>query len=103
MSEYIFNIENIEESGLEIQIPDAATSCVPVAVDGVEFVPDAYEAILDAEKKGLLSIQRYDEKSSKMKEWIVKTIQEEFDSSADHPEYRHFLKGNFPDIIDNKE
>ncbi len=54
MSGYIYNIENIEDSGLEVQIPDAATSCVPVAVDGVEFVPDAYEAILDAEKKGLL-------------------------------------------------
>lgn len=56
MSGYIYNIENIEDSGFEVQIPDAATSCVPVAVDGVGFVPDAYEAILDAEKKGLLSI-----------------------------------------------
>lgn len=47
MSGYIYNIENIEDSGFEVQIPDAATSSVPVAVDGVEFVPDAYEVILE--------------------------------------------------------
>ena len=103
VSGYIYSIENIEDSGFDVQIPDAATSSVPVSIDGVEYIPDAYEAILHAEQKGLLAIQRYDDMSSKMKDWIIKTIQEEYASSADHPEYRHFLKGSFPDIINNIE
>ena len=27
------------------------------------------------------------------------TIKEEYDNAADHPEYRHFLKGNFAEIL----
>ena len=37
--------------------------------------------------------------SPEMKERITETIREEYEKAADHPEYRHFLKGNFPDII----
>ena len=43
----------------------------------------------------LILIQRYEDLSDKMKEWIEKTIKEEYDKAADHPEYRHFLKGHF--------
>ena len=42
-----------------------------------------------------ITIQRYEELSGKMKEWIKKTIKDEYDKASDHPEYRHFLKGNF--------
>ncbi len=82
-----------------MQIPDAATSRSPVRVDGCEFVPDAYDAILEAEKKGLITILRYDEMPDKMREWNIRTIKEEYEAAKYHPEYRHFLKGNFPDII----
>ena len=66
---------------------------------GIEYVQDAYEAILQAEKDGLITILRYEDMPSEMKEWISKTILEEYEGAAKHPEYRHFLKGNFPDII----
>ena len=101
VSGYIYSAESIEESDFDLQIPDAATSRLPVKVTGTEFVPDAYEAILEAEKDGLISILRYEEMSDKMKEWIRKTIIEEYEGAAGHPEYRHFLKGNFPDMIKN--
>lgn len=68
-------------------------------VDGVEFVSDAYEAILQAERNGPISIMPYDKMSDIMREWNVKTIKNEYENAADHPEYRHFLMGNFPDII----
>ena len=33
------------------------------------------------------------------REWNIRTVhQEEYDNSADHSEYRRFLKGNFPFI-----
>ena len=65
----------------------------------MEFVPDAYEAILQAEKAGLITIMRYEQMPERMREWNRRTIREEYESSPDHPEYRHFLKGNFPDIL----
>ena len=76
-------------------------SSVPVMVSHVEYVPDAYEAILHAERNGLITILRYDEMSESMRAWNEKTIREEYDSAAQHPEYRHFLQGNFPDILPN--
>ena len=100
VSGYIYSAENIIESDFDLRIPDAAVSSLPVKVTGAEFIPDAYEAILQAEKDGLITILRYEEMPDKMREWNRKTIIEEYEGAADHPEYRHFLKGNFPDIID---
>ena len=102
VSGYIYSAESIIESDFNVQIPDAATSSLPVKVTGTEFVPDALEAILEAERNGLITITRYEEMTDKMREWNRKTIREEYEGAADRPEYRHFLKGNFPDIIKDR-
>ncbi len=99
VSGYIYSASEITDSGLEIQIPDAATCSQPVPVSDVEFVPDAYEAILQAEREGLITIIRYDERPQKMIDWLAKTIKEEYENSEDHPEYRYFLKEHFPELI----
>lgn len=101
VSGYIYSAEAITDSGFEVQIPDAATSSESVTVKDAEYIPDAYEAILQAEKNGLITIIRYEEMSDRMKEWNRRTIKEEYEKAEDHPEYRHFLHGNFPDIIDD--
>ena len=103
VSGYIYSAEKIVDSGFQVQIPDAAVSSWPVPVTGVEFVPDAYEAILQAEKDGLIAIRRNEEMTDKMKTWSERTIREEYQSAADHPEYRHFLRGCFPDILKDME
>ena len=99
VSGYIYCVNNIVESDFNVQIPDAAASSAPVKIDSVEFVPDALEAILLAEREGLITIMRYEKMPPKMKEWNRKAIRKEYENAVDHPEYRHFLKGNFPDII----
>ena len=99
VSGYIYSAESITDSGLDIRIPDAATSGRPAKVTGVEFVPDACEAILEAERNGKIVIVRYKELTEKMKEWIAETIRKEYEETADHPEYRHFLKGVFPELL----
>lgn len=99
VSGYIYSTDSIIESGYGIGIPDAAVSSMPVRVTGAEHISDAYGAILEAEEKGLISIMRYDEMSDKMRGWIQRTISQEYKDAADHPEYRHFLRGNFPDMI----
>lgn len=99
VSGYIYMAQNMIDSGFEVKIPDAATSSIPVPVTGVEFVPDALDAILQAEKDGLIRIVRYDEMTDRMREWNMRTMQEEYEAAVNHPEYRHFLRGNFPGIL----
>ncbi len=101
VSGFIYSAESITDSGFQTQIPDAATSSQPVQVSNVEFVPDAYEAILRAEKDGLLRIIRYADMTDKMREWNEKTIRKEYEEAAAHPDYQHFLRGNFSDILRN--
>ena len=99
VSGYIYSAESITDSGFEIGIPNAASSSSPAAVSNMEYVSDAYEAILEAEEKGLIEIMRYEEMPEKMREWNKRTILKDYEENADHPEYRHFLKGNFSDIL----
>ena len=95
VSGYIYCADSIQEAEQDIAIPDAAVSVVPVPVDGIEFVPDAYEAILDAGRKGLISIRRYENLPESMLAWIRKTVREQYDSAVEQPEYKYFLKSKF--------
>ena len=99
VSGYIYCAKDIVEADFDTQIPYAAVSSSSVEIDSVEYVPDAYEAIIQAEKAGLITILRYEDMPEKMREWNNRSIVEEYERAVDHPEYRHFLKGNFPDII----
>ena len=69
---------------------------MPVDVADPEFVDDAYMEILRAEKQGLITIIRYEEQTDKKKDWITRTIRQEYEDAGNHPEYRHFLKGKLP-------
>lgn len=96
VSGYIYAAEEITDSGFSVQIPDAAASRESVPVTSCEFVPDAYEAILAAEEKGLISVLRYGDCSQAKLEWIERTVRKEYEDAVNQPEYRYFLKGKFP-------
>lgn len=89
-------------SGYKLGIPDAIASSEKVDVINVEYIPDAYEAILQAEKDGLITVLRYEDLSEKRKKRIIEIIKEEYKKSINHSDYRHFLLGNFPDILKNE-
>ena len=99
VSGYIYSVENINDSGFDLNIPFAATSNEAVEVKNSEFVYDAYEEIRKAEKEGKIVISRYDSIDDRKKEWISKTINQEYRDAIDHPEYRKFLEGKFSDIL----
>ncbi|MCD8382394.1 MAG: hypothetical protein LUC30_05695 [Clostridiales bacterium] len=99
VSGYIYSAEKVIDSRFQHRIPDAVTSSQPVKVTGIEFVPDAYEAILHAEREHLITITRYYELSDKMKNWIKNTIMQEYEDASECPDYRYFLHGVFPDIL----
>ena len=100
VSGYIYSVDEIAESNFQTQIPDAAASSTSVKITDVEFIPDAYEAILE-ERNGLITITRYEEMTEKMQECTRKTIKKEYEEALEHPEYRHFLRGNFPEFIED--
>lgn len=95
VSGYIYSAENVIVNEESINIPDAATASFPVKVTGVEFIEDAYEEILKAEKSGLIKIRRFDDMSENMLSWIEKTIKTEYENAENEPDYRHFLKAKF--------
>lgn len=100
VSGYIYRAASIPKAPQEIGIPDAATSSLPVPVEGAEFIPDALEAILAAERAGLLALARYGELTGQKRAWIRRTMREQYDSAGDHPEYRYFLKNKFPFLLE---
>lgn len=100
VSGYIYRAAALPEAPREIGIPDAAASSFPVPVEGAEFVPDALEAILAAERAGLLALTRYGELTGQKRAWIRRTMREQYDSAGDHPEYRYFLKNKFPFLLE---
>ena len=87
--------EKADGAMIDLQIPDAVVSSLPVNVTGAEFIPDAYDAIMEAERKGLIMILRYEDFSEKKKQWLRGVIAKEYEEAADHPEYRYFLKNHF--------
>ena len=99
VSGYIYSAEAVAAPGADTGIPDAFTSALPVPVTACEFVPDAYEAILAAERAGLLRIVRYENAPLRLKEWSLETIRKEYREAAEHPEYRHFIRGKWGDAV----
>ncbi len=96
VSAYIYAVDEIVDSGIPSYIRDAATSSEPTPVTCCEFIPDAYEEIIKAEKEGLISIIRYEESSKEQLDWIESTIKEQYKKAVNQPDYRHFLAGKFP-------
>ena len=99
VSGYIYHVSAIEPAEMSIAISNAAVTAVPVDVEGCEFVPDALDAILQAEHDGLITIQRYATMPDKMRAWLEQTTAQEYADAEAHPEYRYFLKAKFPSML----
>lgn len=92
VSGWIYTVETVEKSGFSKGIPFTVTSEKPVPVTGAEFVPDAYEAILEAEREGKIVLKRYDDFSREEREKVFAMLRREYEQSDGKPEYRYFLE-----------
>ena len=77
-------------------IPDAYTAEEPANVVACEWVPDAYSALVQAEKEGKLRLKSYKENSKKTLLWLEQTLRREYEQAGDSPDYRRFLLDKFP-------
>ncbi len=95
---YIYVAESVEDTGDCKHIQNVATSKTPVNVVGVEYVSDALEAILQAEKNGLIAIERYETMTEGKRLWLEKIIPEQYKNATTN-DYKAFLKANFAKLL----
>ena len=96
---YIYSVEeNKDFSDLE-GIPFAKISQNPVKVMDCEYIPDAYDALLQAGSEGKIILTKYEDNSPKKLEWIRRATLEEYNDKDCGEEYRFFLKKKFPSVI----
>ncbi|HKM35667.1 MAG TPA: GNAT family protein [Lachnospiraceae bacterium] len=88
-ADYIPGIESLPD------IPNAVVTENEVPVFSCEYIPDAYEAIMKANKAGKITITYYKDMSEIKRAWIRKIVDEEYQKAVDHPDYQHFLRGKF--------
>lgn len=101
---YIYSCSKIDPyPKLDIKIPDTFITAQKTTVDNCEFIPDAYNEMINAEANGLITILRYNEFISNIKrrEWLKKTIIDEYRNNSAHPDYRFFLESRFSAIINH--
>ncbi len=99
---YIYSCSKIDPyPKLDIKIPNTFITAQKTTVDNCEFIPDAYNEMINAEANGLITILRYNEFISNIKrrEWLKKTIIDEYRNNSAHPDYRFFLESRFSAII----
>ena len=101
---YIYSCSKIDPyQKLDIKIPNTFITAQKTTVDNCEFIPDAYNEMINAEANGLITILRYNEFISNIKrrEWLKKSIIDEFRNNSAHPDYRFFLESRFSAIINH--
>ncbi len=101
---YIYSCSKIDPyQKLDIKIPNTFITAQKTTVDNFEFIPDAYNEMINAEANGLITILRYNEFISNIKrrEWLKKTIIDEYRNNSAHPDYRFFLESRFSAIINH--
>lgn len=95
---YIYSCSKIDPyQKLDIKIPNTFITAQKTTVDNCEFIPDAYNEMINAEANGLITILRYNEFISNIKrrEWLKKTIIDEYRNNSAHPDYRFFSSRDF--------
>ncbi len=99
VSGYIYTLRHTDALQPMKDIPHAFCSAQPLPVAGCEYVPDALEALLDAEREGLIRVRRYGELGENTLRWLAHGIPQEYENNSAHPEYRAFLKAKFPHLF----
>ncbi|MCI9127877.1 MAG: hypothetical protein HFG28_11970 [Eubacterium sp.] len=78
------------------EIPFAYTVNHSVDVENCEYIPDAYEVIMQAVLDRKIILEKYKDINSRKKEWIKNMIMQEYSSNQTTDEYKYFLINKFP-------
>ena len=93
---YIYRAERVPGAEPMTSIPCGFETDREVPVNGAEFIPDAYQALLEAETAGWIHFRKYGDLSGRTLAWIRNTVQAEYARAETKPEYQAFLREKFP-------
>lgn len=102
VSGYIYYTSVMPEPEMDIQIKDAIATAENVPVEGVEYVEDAYEAILDAAESGLIVLRKFEEQPQKKLDWIKRIMTSEYVDAGEHADYKYFIENKFPFVLEER-
>lgn len=94
VSGYIYQVNQLKEMKPLNGIKDVFVSQEEVNIDDCEYIEDAYEELLKAEKKGKIVIQRFEDITEQKSKWIEKTILNEY-LNSNNDDYKEFLIDKF--------
>ncbi len=94
VSGFIYSVNELSDAKPLRGIKDVFVTQDETLVDGCEYVADAYEELLKAEKEGKIVIERFETITEQKREWIEKTISNEYDNT-DNEDYKEFLLDKF--------
>ncbi len=94
VSGYIYTVAQTDAVTRFEKIHNCFYAETPQRVLACAYIPDALEALLEAEREGKIRIQRYTDLSVKMHKWLYDTTVKEYRTAA--PDYRYFLEQKFP-------
>lgn len=95
VSAYLYATDLLEDGQRMQDIPDAVVSDHPVAIQYCEWIPDAYEAIMEAVNNKKILLQRFEDRSKGQSDWLISTMIKEYREAEGREDYRHFLRGKF--------
>ena len=94
VSGYIYSVNQLDNVKPLRGIKDAFITQEEILIDSYEYVADAYDEMLKAEQEGKIVIERFETISDKKREWIEKTIINEY-NNTDNEDYKEFLLDKF--------
>ncbi len=94
VSGYIYSVNDLTDAKPLRGIKDVYVTQDEVEIDGCEYINDAYEELLKAEQEGKIVIERFETITDKKREWIEKSILNEY-NNTDNEDYKEFLLDKF--------
>lgn len=93
VSGYIYSAAAAEDMEKMSDIPFGFVSKSRVKVEDAEYIPDAYDSIMEAVERGEIILRKYEDLSEAAHKWIHDSVIKEYETASE--EYRYFLKGKF--------
>ena len=93
VSGYIYSTTLAEDLEEHPDIPFVFVTKRRTKVEHVEYIPDAYDSIMESVEKGEMILQKYEDLPEASLRWIQNQIIKEYETASE--EYKHFLRIKF--------
>ena len=93
VSGYIYSAAQTDDMEAMPEIPFCYVAKTTAKVEYAEYIPDAYDSLMEAVEKGEIILQKYEDLSEASLQWIHQTMIKEYETASE--EYQYFLRNHF--------